>query len=37
VPCSGTGVMTFTPYPDEGGTASDVNVTFETSGVSPGA
>jgi hypothetical protein len=37
VPCSGSGVMAFTPYPDEGGTPSDVSVTFETSGVSPGA
>jgi hypothetical protein len=34
VPCSGTGVMAFTPYPDSGGSASDVTVTFEAG---PGA
>jgi hypothetical protein len=34
VPCSGTGVVVFTPYPDSGGSgiASDVDVTFESSG-----
>jgi hypothetical protein len=37
VPCSGTGVVVFTPSPDPDGSgiASDVNVTFESSGVSP--
>lgn len=35
VPCSGTGVVVFTPSPDPDGSgrASDVNVTFESSGV----
>ena len=28
VPCSGTGVMTFAPNPDDGGRASTVDVTF---------
>jgi hypothetical protein len=34
VPCSGTGVVVFTPYkdPDGSGIASDVDVTFESSG-----
>jgi hypothetical protein len=37
VPCSGTGVVVFTPSadPDGSGIASDVDVTFESSGVSP--
>jgi hypothetical protein len=35
VPCSGPGVMSFTPTPDPDGTskASDVSVTFESPGV----
>jgi hypothetical protein len=34
VPCGGTGVAVFTPYtdPDGSGIASDVDVTFESSG-----
>jgi hypothetical protein len=34
VPCSGTGVVVFTPYPDSdgSGSAADVDVTFESSG-----
>jgi hypothetical protein len=28
VPCSGTGVMTFVPTPDDGGRPATVNVTF---------
>lgn len=37
VPCSGTGVVVFTPSPDPDGSgiASDVDVTFVSSGVSP--
>jgi hypothetical protein len=35
VPCSGTGVVVFTPSPDPDGSgrASDVDVTFESTGV----
>jgi hypothetical protein len=35
VPCSGTGVVVFTPSPDPDGSgkASDVDVTFVSSGV----
>lgn len=35
VPCSGTGVLVFTPSPDpdSSGIASDVGVTFQSSGV----
>jgi hypothetical protein len=34
VPCTGTGVVVFTPSPDPGGSgiASDVDITFESSG-----
>jgi membrane-associated protease RseP (regulator of RpoE activity) len=32
VPCSGSAVMQFSPYPDVAGTPSDVTVTFESSG-----
>jgi hypothetical protein len=32
VPCSGSGVMSFTPYPDDSGTPSDVTVTFVSTG-----
>jgi hypothetical protein len=37
VPCSGTGVMSFSPYPLDSGTPSNVQVTFISPGVSPGA
>jgi hypothetical protein len=37
VPCTGSGVMSFTPYPDDSGTPSDVTVAFVTSGISPAA
>jgi hypothetical protein len=35
VPCSGSGVLNFSPYPDPDGTgrSSDVNVTFVSTGV----
>ena len=32
VPCSGTGVMSFSPYPLDSGTPSDVTVTFVSTG-----
>jgi hypothetical protein len=39
VPCSGTGVMGFSPTPNADGTgrSSDLSVTFVSPGVSPGA
>jgi hypothetical protein len=37
LPCSGSGTMSFAPYPDVSGTPSDVSVTFVSSGASPGA
>lgn len=33
VPCSGSGVMTFSPYPLDSGTPSNVSVTFVSPGV----
>lgn len=32
VPCGGTGVMSFSPYPLDSGTPSNVNVTFQSPG-----
>jgi hypothetical protein len=32
VPCTGSGVMTFSPYPLDSGTPSNVSVTFESPG-----
>lgn len=37
VPCSGTGVMSFSPYPLDSGTPSNVSVKFISLGVAPGA
>jgi hypothetical protein len=37
VPCSGTGVMNFSPYPLDSGTPSNVQVTFVSLPVTPGA
>ena len=33
VPCSGSGVMSFTPYPDDSGRSFNVKVTFQSPGV----
>lgn len=32
VPCGGTGVMSFSPYPLDSGTPSNVSVTFQSPG-----
>jgi hypothetical protein len=32
VPCSGSGLVSFSPYPLDSGSASNVNVTFESAG-----
>ena len=37
VPCGGTGVMSFSPYPLDSGKASNVQVTFISLAVTPGA
>lgn len=37
VPCGGTGVMSFSPYPLDSGTPSNVPVNFISLGVTPGA
>lgn len=37
VPCNGTGVMSFSPYPLDSGTPSNVTVKFISLGVTPGA
>lgn len=37
VPCGGTGVMNFSPYPLDSGRPSNVQVTFTSVAVTPGA
>ena len=37
VPCSGSAIMNFSPYPLDSGTPSNVQVTFVSPGVSSGA